>query len=112
LRDLNGTSSLTVKEYWFNVKTASTDRDQRSGNFSAMSTINMPLPHLHKLSHEEENAFARDERWLLAQRVVRSKGFQRAAQLRAILLYVSKFAILGTDEQLREDDIAREVLGR
>jgi hypothetical protein len=77
-----------------------------------MSTANLPLTHFDKRSSEEENAFAQDERGLLTQRVVASKGFQRAAQLRAILLYVSKLAILGTGEQLREDDIAREVLGR
>jgi len=60
----------------------------------------------------EDDAPLEDERWLLTQRVVRSKGFQRAAQLRAILAYAAKFAIVGNGEPLREDDLAREVLGR
>ncbi len=63
-------------------------------------------------SASEEDALAHDERWLLTQRIVRSKGFQRAAQLRAILLYASRFAIAGAGEPLREDDLAREALGR
>jgi len=77
-----------------------------------MPAENIQVPHGDKRAVREEEALAHDERWLLTQRVVRSKGFQRAAQLRAILLYVSKFAIMGTGEHLREDDLAREVLGR
>jgi hypothetical protein len=77
-----------------------------------MPTVHMQLRSFDKLSASEEDALAQDERWILAQRIVRSKGFQRAAQLRAILLYASKFAILGGGEPLREDDLAREALGR
>jgi hypothetical protein len=52
------------------------------------------------------------ERWKLVQRIVASPGFQRAAQLRAMLQYVAEFAILHQGDSLHEYDIARDVLGR
>ena len=53
-----------------------------------------------------------DPRWQLAQRVARSPAFSRAAQLRAILLYVVRQTILHPDEPVHEFDIAHRVLGR
>jgi hypothetical protein len=53
-----------------------------------------------------------DSRWQLVQRIVASEDFQRAAQLRSILLYVSKAAILHPETPLHEYQIARDVLGR
>ena len=101
------TSALTVKE---RLLTSTPSEFTDTPWIFDMPTANMPLPPTE--NHSQEDTLAHDERWLLIQRIVRSKGFQRAAQLRAILLYVSKFAIFGTEEQLREHDIAREALGR
>jgi hypothetical protein len=53
-----------------------------------------------------------DSRWRLVQRIVASEEFQRAAQLRSILLYVSKAAILHPETALHEYEIACDVLGR
>lgn len=53
-----------------------------------------------------------DPRWLLVQRILKTETFQRAEQLRKILAYVSRAAILQPDQVLREYDIAFNVLGR
>lgn len=53
-----------------------------------------------------------DERWLLVQRVLASPGFQRAAQLRHMLEYITRAALLNPNSNLREYEIACEVLGR
>jgi hypothetical protein len=59
-----------------------------------------------------EAILGRDERWLLVQRIVDSKSFERASQLRKILVYVTRSAILEPDRVLREYDIACEGLER
>jgi len=53
-----------------------------------------------------------DPRWLLVQRIAESKSFERASQLRNILLYITKAAILEPERVLHEYDIACEVLER
>jgi hypothetical protein len=53
-----------------------------------------------------------DERWLLIQRIVESHSFERALQLRKILVYVTKSALLYPDRVLHEYDIACDVLER
>jgi len=53
-----------------------------------------------------------DPRWLLVQRIAESKSFERASQLRNILLYITKVAILEPERVLREYDIACDVLER
>lgn len=54
-----------------------------------------------------------DPRWQLVERVIASSGFQRASQLRQILIYISHYAITRTDrESIRECEIACDVLGR
>jgi hypothetical protein len=53
-----------------------------------------------------------DSRWELVQRIVVSEGFQRASQLRSILRYTSKLAILRPNETPGEFEIACNVLGR
>ena len=54
-----------------------------------------------------------DPRWQLVERVIASSGFQRASQLRQILIYISHHAITRTDrESIRECEIACDVLGR
>lgn len=53
-----------------------------------------------------------DERQALVQRILASSGFQRAVQLRNILTYTTTAAIFRPEEQVREYQIACEVLGR
>jgi len=60
-----------------------------------------------------ENALLEgDSRWELVERIVASEGFQRASQLRRILRYTSKLAILRPDEIPGEFEIGYNVLGR
>lgn len=67
---------------------------------------------LHHDGAIQEGVLEHDPRWLLVGRVLASKGFHRADQLRKILLYVSRSAILQPDQVLHEYDIACEVLQR
>jgi hypothetical protein len=60
----------------------------------------------------DEAKLANDERWLLVNRVLASEGFQRAGQLRKILLHVSRSAILEPDRVFHEYEIACDVLER
>lgn len=53
-----------------------------------------------------------DARWRLAERAARSAALYRATQLRDILLYIVREAILNADEPIHEFDIAYKVLGR
>jgi hypothetical protein len=60
----------------------------------------------------DEPALDGDSRWTLAQRVVRSQTFSRAAQLRAILLFIVRHAITHPEEPIPEFEIGFRVLGR
>lgn len=60
----------------------------------------------------DDSRLIKDERWALVQRIVSSDGFQRAAQLRNIMLFISRRALLQPDQPIREHDIAQDVLGR
>ena len=53
-----------------------------------------------------------DLRWEAVQRAVRSHTFSRAAQLRAILLFVVRHAIVRPEEPIPEFEIGYRVLGR
>jgi hypothetical protein len=53
-----------------------------------------------------------DARWILAQRAARSSALYRATQLRDMLLFIVRAAILNPDEPIHEFDIAHRVLGR
>jgi hypothetical protein len=57
-------------------------------------------------------SFEQDERWLLVQRIVRSKPFVRASQLREILIYVTHRVLLDEGIAIPEHEIACKVLGR
>jgi hypothetical protein len=57
-------------------------------------------------------AFEHDERWLLVQRIVRSKPFIKASQLREILIYVTHRVLLDEGIAIPEHEIACKVLGR
>jgi hypothetical protein len=60
----------------------------------------------------EEKAIATDERWMLARRVAASQHFAKATQLREILLYIVRRAIVSHTVAIREQEIACNVLGR
>jgi hypothetical protein len=53
-----------------------------------------------------------DSRWELVQRITASEGFQRASQLRSILKYTAKLALLRPNTIPSEFEIACNVLGR
>jgi hypothetical protein len=60
----------------------------------------------------DDETVAGHEHWQLAQRVIESSAFGRADQLRRILAYLTRQAILHPNEPVREQDIAIEALGR
>jgi hypothetical protein len=62
--------------------------------------------------NEAEDALEGEPRWLLIQRIVESRSFERATQLRKMLVYVAKVSILEPERVLREYDIAYDVLDR
>ena len=61
---------------------------------------------------EAQITLAGDERWELVQRIIRSRGFERASQIRKILLYVTQAAIENPNRVIREYEIACDVLER
>jgi len=61
---------------------------------------------------DNDPELARDERWLLVERIVSSNRFERAGQLRAMLKYVSWHAIRRPGETVREEDIAHNAMER
>ncbi len=65
-----------------------------------------------QIGGEEQKIVECDPRWQLAQRAARSPALSRAAQLRAILLYIVQQAILRPEEPVHEFEIAYRVLGR
>jgi hypothetical protein len=60
----------------------------------------------------EESTLDEDFRLKLAERAAASSALSRATQLRAILLYVVRQAILQPEEPIHESEIAHRVLGR
>lgn len=63
--------------------------------------------------HEREQELLKaDSRWALIERILESEGFHRATQLRNILRYASKAAILRPHEGLSEVEVACNVLER
>ncbi len=60
----------------------------------------------------EDALLSEDGRWSALQRILASPGFQRAVQLRNILIYITRSVILRPEESVREYEIACEVLGR
>ena len=59
-----------------------------------------------------DSDLARDERWALVSRIVASHHFGKAAQLRELLLYLAKQAIVSPCEDVTEQEIGWRVLGR
>ncbi len=65
------------------------------------------------LLDEVDSGLRQDVRWQLVERVLASGDFQRAGQLRRILMYISRHAIIQPDGQhISEYEIACDVLGR
>lgn len=60
----------------------------------------------------DESTIEGDPRWIVAQRAVQSRPFARAAQLRAILLFVVRHTIVRPEEPIPEFEIGYRVLGR
>src|SRR5580698_4631554 len=56
--------------------------------------------------------FEQDERWLLVQRIIASRYFVKASQLREILVYVTSQVLLDEKVAIPEHEIACKVLGR
>jgi hypothetical protein len=69
---------------------------------------------LSDLVHTAEFAPGRleDERWALVQRVASSRQLGKASQLREILLYVGRRALLEDASSISEQEIGCKVLGR
>lgn len=61
---------------------------------------------------EATSVLAEDERWLLVLRIVSSHHFQKAHQLREILLYLCRRAIESSTTAISEYDVACGALGR
>lgn len=61
---------------------------------------------------EKEESLAHDPRWVLTGRIARHPTLSRATQLRNILLYIVRQAILRPDEPVEGTEIAQRVLGR
>jgi hypothetical protein len=59
-----------------------------------------------------EAGLAGDARWLLAKRVADSPDFEKAAQLRDILLYLAQGALIAPPKAVTEQEIGVKVLGR
>lgn len=63
-------------------------------------------------AEEGSKALLNDPRWQVAERASQSQALCRATQLRSILLYIVRQAVLAPDEPIHEFDIAHRVLGR
>ncbi|HEX4032379.1 MAG TPA: hypothetical protein VHX20_18585 [Terracidiphilus sp.] len=61
---------------------------------------------------EQDAVLEADARWILASRVARSSALHRATQLRDILLFIVRQAILEPEQPIHEFEIAHRVLGR
>src|SRR5271166_1458899 len=61
---------------------------------------------------EVNGALTPEQKRALVQRVVNSEGFRRSPALRAFLLYITERVISGRAEELKEQTIGAEVLGR
>lgn len=61
---------------------------------------------------EHDVALTADERWNLAQRIASSREFQKASQLREILLYITRRAVIDNPAGISEQEIGCNVLGR
>jgi hypothetical protein len=62
--------------------------------------------------HENHSALSADQKRELVQRVVNSEVFRRSPAMRAFLLYITDRVITGRAEELKEQSIGAEVLGR
>jgi hypothetical protein len=61
---------------------------------------------------KEGIGFESDERWQLVQRIVSSRTFAKSQQLQAFLVFVTKQTILGRPDEIKEQTIGSQALGR
>jgi hypothetical protein len=59
-----------------------------------------------------KDGLADDPRWALVQRIISSRGFAKAVQLRDIVLYVSRRALEDQPKAITEQEVASNALGR
>jgi hypothetical protein len=94
-----------------NSTSAATTSNRRNGAYRAKKTVKSWHKNPVALV-DVESVLEDDWRWKLAQRAARSSVLYRATQLRDILLYIVRQAIIDPDEPIHEFDIAHRVLGR
>lgn len=70
------------------------------------------LGRVHYVFGDDESTLEGDPRWMVAQRVIGSRTLSRAAQLRAILLFVVRHEISQPEEPITEFEIGYRALGR
>jgi hypothetical protein len=70
------------------------------------------VPDKHEEAGRETAGLEGDERWKLAQRIASSRTFAKSQQLQAFLLYVTRQAIAGRFDEIKEQAIGSQVLGR
>lgn len=70
------------------------------------------MPHNVEDTETQAIGFEGDERWELVQRIVASGAFGRSPQLQSFLRYVTKQTILGNLDEIKEQTIGSQVLGR
>jgi len=63
-------------------------------------------------SQEASSDLSPEQKRDLVQRVINSQAFQRSSAMRAFLLYITEHEISGSKDQLKEQLIGAEVLGR
>jgi hypothetical protein len=66
----------------------------------------------HEEAEKETAGLEGDERWELARRIASSRTFAKSLQLQAFLLYVTRQAIAGRFDEIKEQAIGSQVLGR
>jgi hypothetical protein len=84
-----------------------------SGPFGARRILTTSTQIGDEIRYEkDERALSADPRWLLAQRIAASQHLAKATQLRDILLYVVRQALVSQPIAIKEQEIACNVLGR
>ncbi|HEY3938060.1 MAG TPA: hypothetical protein VGL97_11550 [Bryobacteraceae bacterium] len=66
----------------------------------------------HRELPDEPDLLANDERWELVQRIVSSRQFRKAPQLREILIYICQRGLADPAAVIKEHEIGCTVLGR
>jgi hypothetical protein len=70
------------------------------------------VPHNVEDTEKQAIGLEGDERWQLVQRILSSPAFVRSPQLQSFLSYVTKQTIFGHPDEIKEQTIGSQVLGR